>query len=169
MNHKTVNHKTVNHKSVNLDGFLYLGTASVDSLRAGTGGDKELDRRYVAAAAITSFIICLVCGALSTETKGTGEPESDWAAVYVDGVSGVLYTFDNITKCPDRGIVDFILANPDKVGSTVYTSENYTECPDQDFIDFVLANEAGRGPLWDREAVQEAADMVPENSSVGKK
>ena len=157
-----------------------MGTASVVSLRWGTGGDKELRgvkeslKGYVAASVLASCVIYLVCGALSTGTQGTvepegrAEPESDWAAVYVDGVNGVMYTFDNITKCPDKGIVDFILANPDKVGSIVYTSENYTECPDQDFIDFVLANEAGRGPLWDREAEQEA-DMVPENSSVGKK
>lgn len=154
--HRLVIDRSVNNRSVNVGGLMYGHRVLLVSV--GTGGDKELHKRYVAASVLVSCGIYLVCGALSTgiqgtvEPEGTAEPESDWAAAYVDGVNGVLYTFDNITKCPDKGIVDFVLANPDKVGSTVYTLENYTECPDQDFIDFVLANEAGRGPLWDREA-----------------
>ncbi len=41
-------------------------------------------------------------------------------AVYVDAVQGVFYTLDNITSCPDKGIVDFILAHRDKVGLAVF-------------------------------------------------
>jgi hypothetical protein len=44
-------------------------------------------------------------------------------AVYVDGVHGVFYTLDNITECPDKGIVDFILANRDEVGLAVFDIE----------------------------------------------
>ena len=44
----------------------------------------------------------------------------DWTgAVYIDHVNGVCYTLQNITSCPDKDIVDFMLANKDKVGSAV--------------------------------------------------
>jgi hypothetical protein len=48
-------------------------------------------------------------------------------AVYIDQVNDVFYTLQNITSCPDKDIVDFILANKDKVGSTIRESGDIPE------------------------------------------
>ncbi len=41
-------------------------------------------------------------------------------AVYIDDYNHVFYTLENITECPDKDIVDFILANKDKVGLAIF-------------------------------------------------
>ena len=98
-------------------------------------------RRVGGTATVILCTLCLLAVSLSTGAKSEDRDVSVLTeerpmhrsaiptatictgAVYVDGVHGVFYTLDNITDCPDKGIVDFILANRDEVGLAVFDIE----------------------------------------------
>ncbi len=50
-------------------------------------------------------------------------------AVYIDEINGIDYTLDNITKCPDNEIVNFILEHKHQVGSAVYDKKPNNDVP----------------------------------------